>query len=311
MYVHVLYDVVVQAQVNDLIQSQQNGQTSDEETDRQNSSEGTTPKCSPSPSLLQHSQTTKNSSQEERVQTAGQSDVMMEGSNHANQSQQSRSCDGGDNDVSNSFKSSGRSLSAVNRYASGGERNHNSHQSELKDHNQPLSAGLKNSYPPLLLTLGDQSLPPLHPDVLQQQFTAGDISMLPVPRIMYVGHGTAADDGLYRATRGTTFVSQYGGADYTMDENTQMADMIALKYLGKKSGPLSDSNEVPGELHVRYTSKYQFTLMISFIKMYIPGLVYFICTQNSVRVSNVVSAIKRSRSWFQIYLWFNRYINAQ
>ena len=52
--------------------------------------------------------------------------------------------------------------------------------------------------------------------------------MLPVPRIMYSG-------GRARGTTATTFMSHLGGADFTLDENMQMADMIALKYLGKKS----------------------------------------------------------------------------
>ena len=92
------------------------------------------------------------------------------------------------------------------------------------EHIQPV---LKYPYTPVLPL--DQSLPPLHPDVLQQKF-AGDISMLPVPRIMYSG-----GSGRARGTTATTFMSHLGGTDFTLDENMQMADMIALKYLGKKN----------------------------------------------------------------------------
>lgn len=118
-----------------------------------------------------------------------------------------------------------------------------SHQSEDI---QPVSAVLKHPSMPLLSVgdVVDQSLPPLHPDVLQQQFASGDISLLPVPRIVYSG---GSGGGTYRAV-GTTFMSQLGcsGVDYTVDENTQMADMIALKYLGKK-GEFTRADEVAGD----------------------------------------------------------------
>ena len=118
-------------------------------------------------------------------------------------------------------------------------------QSHLSEDDQPAPAVLKHpSMPPL--SLGDtvhHSLPPLHPDVLQQHFAGGDISLLPVPRIVYSG---GSSGGTYRAV-GTTFVSQlgFGGSVCTVDENTQMADMIALKYLGEK-GEFTRPNEVSG-----------------------------------------------------------------
>ena len=211
--------------MNDLIQSQQHSHVSDLNSDPQSYSNGSTPKCSPSPSLLHHSQP-QTSDNRAHMNTTG--DVTRESMDHSQQSTHSH------------INTSDRHISEINH--SKQNHDHQQSQTELREHIQAMpTTHPSTSFP--LVDVGDQSLPPLHPDVLQQRFTASDISMLPVPRIMYAG---SSEGGAYRAGGGVTFMSQLGGADFTLDENTQMADMIALKYLGKKSG-LTDLNEVPGK----------------------------------------------------------------
>lgn len=63
----------------------------------------------------------------------------------------------------------------------------------------------------------------LHPDVMHQQFPC-EVSMLPVPRIVYSAGGGNAGD--------TVSFAPELGSDCTLDENVFLADMITLKYLG-------------------------------------------------------------------------------
>ena len=187
--------------MNDLIQSQQQSQASgSSDTGPQSCSNNSTPKRSPE---LQCSQ------QPSRYQEGGAD--LTNASNYSSGSWQSQ--------CKNQVNHSDGAVPLLSTEIS--------HSGENQPHNKSkLEHILKYPYTPVLPL--DHSLPPLHPDVLQQRFT-GDISMLPVPRIMYSG-------GSGRAGGTTTFVSQLGGgADFTMDENMQMADMIALKYLGKKN----------------------------------------------------------------------------
>lgn len=199
---------LAQAQVNDLIQSQQQSQASDgSNTDPESCSDSSTPKCSPELQRSQQQQPSRDQdSNADLTGTSGYSGASRQ-SQHKNQVNQS---DGAVAPVSTQIS-----------HNSGENQPHNVSNSE---HIQPV---LKYPYTPVLVL--DQSLPPLHPDVLQQKFT-GDISMLPVPRIMYSG-----SSGRAGGTVATTFMSHLGGADFTLDENMQMADMIALKYLGKKN----------------------------------------------------------------------------
>ena len=229
--------VIAQAQVNDLIQSQQQDHAaeSDADADQQNYSNGTTPKCSPSPSLFQNSHQGVG---QERSRTNPVDSVSVTEKSSYTSGQHSR-------EHGHDIKTDGTVPSSSEISHSRHSQNHSRQMHrDQSEHFQPTPE-LKH---PLLLGLGggvDQSLPPLHPDVLQQQFT-GDISMLPVPRIMYMS--SSSDGGpYYRGAGGTTFLSQLGGADYTVDENVQLADMIALKYLGKKSDVTA--NGLQGENH--------------------------------------------------------------
>ena len=200
--------------MNDLIQSQQQSQASGSDTDPpQSCSDSATPKYSPE---LQHSQRQQSRGQES---TADLTD-MSSCSGVSRQSQHK-----------NHVNSSDGAVAFSSEVSDSRENQPNSSNSE---HAPPV---FMHPYTPVLPL--DQSLPPLHPDVLQQRLT-GDISMLPVPRIMYGGSSDR--------TGGTTFVSRLGGADFTMDENMQMADMIALKYLGKKNELITAANyDIPGE----------------------------------------------------------------
>ena len=189
--------------MNDLIQSQQQSQASGgSDADPGSCSDSSTPKCSPE---LQRSQLQQSNA--DLADTSSYSGSSWQSQQHKNQANHS---DG-------AVPPSSTQIS------------HNSGENQLprnesnSEHTQPM---FKYPYTPVLPL--DQSLPPLHPDVLQQRFT-GDISMLPVPRIMFSGG---------RAAGGTTYMSHLGaggGADFTLDENMQMADMIALKYLGRKN----------------------------------------------------------------------------
>ena len=196
-----------QAQVNNLIQSQQQSQASgSSDTDPQSCSDSSTPKCSPE---LKRPQQRLSRDQESNADLTDASSYS--GGSLSRQSQHK-----------NQVNHSGGAVPPLSTQIShsGESQPHNESNSE---HTQPA---FKYPYTPVLPL--DQSLPPLHPDVLQQRFT-GDISMLPVPRIMYSG-GSGRAGGTT-----TTFMSHLGGADFTLDENMQMADMIALKYLGKKN----------------------------------------------------------------------------
>ena len=218
--------------MNDLIQSQQQSQASDSGTDPLSHSSDATPKQSPS---LKRSKPRQSFNQEASHTTTG--GYVMEASDGSTHRQASLECD---SDTHHSFKSD-RPVPHKEMSESSREESNPSLQSHRSEHTQPEPAVPNRPYTPF--HLGDQSLPPLHPDVLQQRFGGSDISMLPVPRIMYVGSGNEAT---YRAAAvGATFVSQLGGADLTLDENTRMADMIALKYLGKNSG-VTSAAEVTG-----------------------------------------------------------------
>ncbi len=203
-----------QAQVNDLIQSQQQSQASGgSDSDPEGCSDSSTPKCSPE---LQRSQQRQSRDRESNAD-------LTDASSYSRQSQHK-------NQANHSGGAVPPPLSTQTSHSSG--ENQPPHNESTSEHAQPV---FKYPYTPVLPL--DQSLPPLHPDVLQQKF-AGDISMLPVPRIMYSG-GRAAG-GTIGTT--TTFMSHLyggggggGGADFTLDENMQMADMIALKYLGRKN----------------------------------------------------------------------------
>lgn len=177
--------------MNDLIQSQQRqSSTSSSSTDSQSRSDSTTPECSPELQRCSHP---------DGRHVEGVADPTENGS-YSSRGQQSR------------YKSV--TDEAVQDVSTHREENEPPHNFNL----EPVS--FDPPLPPL-----DHSLPPLHPDILQQKFI-GDISMLPVPRIMYEGG---------RGAGGITFMNQVGGAEFTMDENVQMADMIALKYLGRKN----------------------------------------------------------------------------
>lgn len=201
--------------MNDLIQSQQQSQASgSSDTDPQSHSDSSTPKSSPK---LQHSQ------QQNRDQESDAN--LLNASSYSGGSRQSQ----WKNQMNQSDGAMPPLLTEI------------SHSGEDQPHNKSnLEHVFKYPYTPVLPL--DQSLPPLHPDVLQQRFT-GDISMLPVPRIMY-SRGSSE-----RAGGTTTFMSQLGGgADFTMDENMQMADMIALKYLGKKKEQITATDyDISGE----------------------------------------------------------------
>ncbi len=69
-------------------------------------------------------------------------------------------------------------------------------------------------------------LPYLHPDVLQQHYST-EISLLPVPRI--VGPVPNNNSTLDTAA---AYPRSMASSDTTLDENMQLADMIAMKYLG-------------------------------------------------------------------------------
>ena len=181
----------------------------------------------------------------------------MTGSSNHSQSQHSQrhnssssSSNSSRSNASHSFKLDAK-VSHTSEIYDGREGENHSRQPHQQEQIQPVPAVLK--YTPLPLGDSvDHSLPPLHPDVLQQRFAGSDISLLPVPRIMYLGSN--GNGGPYRVG-GSTFVSQLGlggGSDHTVDENTQMADMIALKYLGKKGG-LTVANEVQGNLEMLVT----------------------------------------------------------
>ena len=203
--VHVPFSFFAQAQVNDLIQSQQQSQASGgSDTDPRSCSDSSTPKCSPE---LKRSQQWPSRDQESNADLTDASSYSG-GSRQSQHKNQANHSDGAVPPLSTQLGHSGES------------QPHNESNSK---HIQPVFKYPYTPVPPL-----DQSLPPLHPDVLQQRFT-GDISMLPVPRIVYSG-GSGRAGGTT-----TTFMSHLGGADFTLDENMQMADMIALKYLGKKN----------------------------------------------------------------------------
>ena len=69
-------------------------------------------------------------------------------------------------------------------------------------------------------------LPYLHPDVLQQHYST-EISLLPVPRIVGpIPNNNSTLDTAAVYSRSMT------SSDTTLDENMQLADMIAMKYLG-------------------------------------------------------------------------------
>ena len=98
-------------------------------------------------------------------------------------------------------------------------------------------------------TIRDDSVPKystlqIHPDVLQQYY-ATDISMLPVPRIMC---SRGFDDDSISETLllpTNNHHHNFGSADCTLDENSQLADMITLKYLkGKGVGRILQSDGV-------------------------------------------------------------------
>ena len=101
------------------------------------------------------------------------------------------------------------------------QSSHSSQSSNSLSHKEPSDPG---------------DLPYLHPDVLQQQFSA-EVSLLPVPRI--VGPvPNSSSHGYDGSTLGTALHPRgywnMAGSDSTLDENMQLADMIAVKYLGNK-----------------------------------------------------------------------------
>ena len=196
--------------MNDLIQSQQQSQASGGSDSNPGScSDSSTPKCSPE---LQRSQLWQS---RDRESNADQTDASSYSGSSRQSSEQCK------NQASHSDGAVPPSSTQISHNIGENQLPHNESNSE---HTQPI---FKYPYTPVLHL--DQSLPPLHPDVLQQRF-AGDISMLPVPRIRFSGGSSR------RAAGGTTFMSHLGGgADFTLDENMQMADMIALKYLGRKN----------------------------------------------------------------------------
>ncbi len=88
-----------------------------------------------------------------------------------------------------------------------------------------------------LRTLSDhdsfRQLPYLHSEVLGQHYGSTEVSLLPVPRIIgpIPSNNTTLDTAAVY-TRGMT------STDSTLDENMQLADMIAMKYLGHGKVPM-------------------------------------------------------------------------
>ena len=72
----------------------------------------------------------------------------------------------------------------------------------------------------------------LHSDVLQQRY-GNEISMLPVPRIVcpvLTDNSNSYSDTSLFPKRAQNMIG--GSSDCTLDENMQLADMIAMKYVG-------------------------------------------------------------------------------
>ena len=139
------------------------------------------------------------------------------------------------------------SLPDLSHSTEGRESQTNQHYHSTKDqstHTSVNTSTLPNKPQSLHTSQGSNSLPPsdpsdlpyLHPDVLQQQFRS-EVSLLPVPRIVgpvpnsssHSYEGSTLGTALYPRSYWSTT-----GSDGTLDENMQLADMIAMKYLGNK-----------------------------------------------------------------------------